>query len=40
MKTSLEKLGHFTEVFCGKGFRGHVVCNVTFIHLTRGCVEY
>lgn len=33
MKTSLKKLGHFSEVFCGKGFWGHVVCNVMFIHL-------
>lgn len=31
MKTSLKQLGHFSEVLCGKGFWGHVVC--VFIHL-------
>lgn len=25
-----KKLGHLSEVFCGKGFQGHVVCNVMF----------
>lgn len=36
MKTSLgrkKKLGHLSEVFYGKGFRGHVVCNVMFAYL-------
>lgn len=28
-----KKLGHLGEVFCGKGFRGHVVCNVMFAYL-------
>lgn len=33
MKTSLKQLGHFSEVLCGKGFWGHVVCNgMLFIH--------
>lgn len=25
MKTSLKQLGRFSDVLCGKGFRGHVV---------------
>lgn len=25
MKTSLKQLGHFRDVLCGKGFRGHTV---------------
>lgn len=28
-----KKLGHLSRVFCRKGFRGHVVCNVMFAYL-------